>query len=66
MKTLQSGHRHNIFCVGFAANEQNVILSCAADGTLRVHDTEYPAKSRILHSSDRMMYVIIVQYYYLF
>ena len=36
--TVRTGHRSNIFCADFSPICDNIIVSCAADGTLYKND----------------------------
>lgn len=53
-------HRGNIFCADFKPDDENVVVSCAADGALCYNDVTNPRfGSRILMTTSFLMHMFI-------
>ena len=56
---LRTRHQHNIFCVQFARHDNGVVLSGAADGTIRSHRLDSPGE-QVLLRSDNIVHMFLV------
>ena len=53
--TIQTHHRGNIFSLDISREDPNLIVSAAADGTVRTNYIDRPNAGTTLHTSDNMM-----------
>lgn len=53
--TVRTSHRSNIFCADFSPHSDNVIVSCAADGTLNKNDLNNAYGEVRLSKADGLM-----------
>lgn len=56
---LRTRHQHNIFCVQFARHDPGMILSGAADGTIRAYRLDSTAE-QVLLRSDNIVHSFLV------
>ena len=57
--TVETSHRSNIFCAAFSPAAENVVLSCAADGSLIRNDVNHAHSQERLRKCDGLMHMFI-------
>lgn len=59
-QSIRTGHRSNIFCAELCPSDQNLILSCAADGEIRKNNATASSRgssSSLLRESDGIIHM---------
>lgn len=57
--TIPTEHYSNIFCVDYSELYERLLFSCAADGTLRSTDIEFPTGGSLLVDSDKILHMFM-------